>query len=93
MLFGDSEINSRIILMVKINHNSNSLFPVIIQAGLDPFHAGVRLNFGTSETSEIIMADLLNAAELGVLRPEEFGKNAVKFGWELWEKESEVASG
>jgi len=29
------------------------------------------------------MVDLLKAAELGVIRTEEFRKNAVKFGWEL----------
>jgi hypothetical protein len=37
------------------------------------------------------MADLIRAAELGLMRPEEFRKNAVKFGWELWQKtEGEV---
>ncbi|HIJ08260.1 TPA: hypothetical protein HA274_02790, partial [Candidatus Bathyarchaeota archaeon] len=28
---------------------------------------------------------LIHAAQLGLIRPEEFRKNAVKFGWELWE--------
>ena len=32
------------------------------------------------------MAGLIRAAELGLIRPEEFRKNAVKFGWELWQK-------
>jgi hypothetical protein len=30
---------------------------------------------------------MLKAAELGLIRPEEFRKNAAKFGWELWEQE------
>jgi len=29
--------------------------------------------------------------ELGLIRPEEFRKNAVKWGWELWKKPSETA--
>ena len=45
----------------------------------------VRLNWGSPETPELIPADLINAAQLGLIRPEEFRKNAVKFGWELWE--------
>jgi len=60
--------------------------PVIRQAGLDPVQAGVRLNFGTPVKPEIVMTDLLKAAEIGLIRKEEFRKNAVKFGWELWEK-------
>jgi hypothetical protein len=35
------------------------------------------------------MADMLKAAELGLIRPEEFRKNAAKFGWELWEQETQ----
>lgn len=63
--------------------------PVIEQAGLDALEAEVRLNWGVPEKPEIEMGDLLKAAELALIRPEEFRKNAVKFGWELWEKESE----
>ena len=37
------------------------------------------------------MADMLKAAELGLIRQEEFRKNAVKFGWQLWEKAPETA--
>jgi len=33
------------------------------------------------------MADMLKAAELNFIRPEEFRKNAMKFGWELWDVE------
>jgi hypothetical protein len=31
------------------------------------------------------MSDILKAAEQGLIRQEEFRKNAVKFGWQLWE--------
>jgi len=53
----------------------------------------VRLNWGSPEVPEIVLADIIKAAELGLIRPEEFRKNAVKFGWELWEAEqSDVLS-
>jgi hypothetical protein len=58
---------------------------VAADSGLDPVKASVRLNFGAPETPEVIAADLIHAAELGLIRSEEFRKNAVKFGWELWE--------
>jgi hypothetical protein len=35
-----------------------------------------------------VPADLIHAAQLNLIRPEEFRKNAVKFGWELWEPKS-----
>jgi hypothetical protein len=43
------------------------------------------LNFGSPETPEIVPAALIKATELGLVRAEEFRKNAVKFGWELWD--------
>ncbi len=58
---------------------------IIAQTGLDPVKAKVRLNFGSPETPELNPADLIKAAELGLVRAEEFRKNAVKFGWELWD--------
>jgi hypothetical protein len=58
---------------------------VLKQAGFEPEEAGIRLNWGSPETPEVIAADLIHAAELGLIRSEEFRKNAVKFGWELWE--------
>jgi len=62
------------------------IFSVIVdQAGLDSIKAKVRLNFGTPETPELVIADLIKAAELGLVRAEEFRKNAAKFGWELWD--------
>lgn len=57
----------------------------VAQAGFDSAKAKVRLNFGSPETPELIPSDLIKAAELGLVRPEEFRKNAVKFGWELWD--------
>jgi hypothetical protein len=58
---------------------------MVTQAGLDASKAKVRLNFGNPETPELVPADLIKAAELGLVRSEEFRKNAVKFGWELWD--------
>jgi hypothetical protein len=58
---------------------------VLAQAGLDPADAQPRLHWGSPEAHEAGVADMLKAAELGLIRPEEFRKNAVKLGWELWE--------
>jgi hypothetical protein len=63
------------------------IFSVAVsQVGLDPVKAQVRLNWGVEEAPEVVVTDMLRAAELGLIRMEEFRKNAVKFGWELWEK-------
>jgi hypothetical protein len=59
---------------------------VLAQAGVDPAGAQARLHWGSPKTQETSMADMLRAAELGFIRAEEFRKNAVKLGWELWEK-------
>ncbi len=64
---------------------------IVAQNGLDPTKAKVRLNFGSSETPELVAADIIKAAELGLIRAEEFRKNAVKFGWELWDTQPEAA--
>lgn len=65
--------------------------PVLLQAGFEPAKAKVRLQWGSPhETPEIELADMLTAAELRLIRPDEFRKNAVKFGWELWEPQSET---
>ena len=50
-----------------------------------PAKAKVRLNFGSPRNTRVSPADLIKAAELGLVRAEEFRKNAVKFGWELWD--------
>jgi len=59
--------------------------PILTQAGLDPAKAQVRLNWSSLKTQEISMTDILKAAEQGLIRQEEFRKNAIKFGWQLWE--------
>jgi len=59
---------------------------VLAQEGLDPSKAQVRLHWGSPRTQEASVADMLKAAELKLIRGEEFRKNAVKFGWELWEE-------
>ena len=64
---------------------------IVAQNGLDPTKAKVRLNFGSLETPELVAADIIKAAELGLIRAEEFRKNAVKFGWELWDTQPEAA--
>ncbi len=53
----------------------------------------LRLNYGSPETPELVPAVLIKAAEIGLVRPEEFRKNAVKFGWELWEQKSAPTNG
>ncbi|MGD6810667.1 MAG: hypothetical protein ACQCN3_13300 [Candidatus Bathyarchaeia archaeon] len=65
----------------------------VSQAGFDAANAKVRLNFGSPETPELVPADLIRATELGLVRAEEFRKNAVKFGWELWEEKSTPTTG
>jgi hypothetical protein len=63
---------------------------VVAQSGFDAVKAKVRLNFGSPETPELNPADLIKAAELGLIRAEEFRKNAVKFGWELWDAQPQA---
>jgi len=59
--------------------------PLLRQSGFDPLMVKIRLNWGSPETPEIVPSDLIHAAQLGLIRPEEFRKNAVKFDWELWD--------
>jgi len=61
--------------------------PVVEQAGYDPIQAGVRLNWGMPEKPEIIIADLIKAADLGLIRADEFRTIMKKSGWELTEPE------
>ena len=63
---------------------------VLRQAGFNPSVAKVRLNWSSPEVPELVPADLIRAAELGLIRVDEFRKNAVKFGWELWEDKAAV---
>jgi hypothetical protein len=67
-------------------HIEREIFDVVlVQAGFDAAEARVRLNWGVEKAPEIVLADMLKAAELGLIRQEEFRKNAVKFGWQLWD--------
>ncbi|MEM3577567.1 MAG: hypothetical protein QXX51_03820 [Candidatus Bathyarchaeia archaeon] len=67
-------------------HVEREIFDAVLtQAGFDAAEARVRLNWGAEKIPEIVLADMLKAAELGLIRPEEFRKNAVKFGWQLWD--------
>jgi hypothetical protein len=50
----------------------------------------VVFDWAVPETSEFVLPDLIHAAQLGLIRPEEFRKNAVKFSWELWEAKPET---
>ncbi len=63
------------------------LFDVALaQEGVDAEKAQARLHWGSPKTQDANIADMLRAVELGFIRTEEFRKNAVKLGWELWEK-------
>ncbi len=73
---------------IKRQMEREIFLPVLIYADRLPELAKVRLNWGTPETPELVPADLIHAAQLQLIRPEEFRKNAVKFGWELWEQKT-----
>ncbi|MCW4024106.1 MAG: hypothetical protein NWF01_03610 [Candidatus Bathyarchaeota archaeon] len=62
---------------------------VLLQAGLNPAKAQTRLNWSPIKMQQTNLADLLKAAEQNLIRPEEFRKNAIKFGWQLWEPETQ----
>jgi hypothetical protein len=64
---------------------------VLIQNGLDPVKAKGRLNWGSPDTPEVTMADLIAAADKGLIRRDEFRKNAAKSGWELSEPDPKAA--
>ena len=67
-------------------HVERELFcPVLTQAGLNPQKAQPRLNWSPYKTQQPSMTDLLKAAEQGLIRQDEFRKNAGKFGWQLWD--------
>jgi hypothetical protein len=69
------------------------LFSVVLaQAGFDPEKAQARLHWGSPQTREVNVTDLLKATELGFIRQEEFRKNALKFGWELWQQPQSATS-
>ena len=65
---------------------------VLTQAGLNAAQAQVRLHWSPYKAKEVSVADLLKAAEQGLIRQDEFRKNAAKFGWQLWENTGKVAA-
>jgi len=65
---------------IKRQVERNVFDAVLRQASFNPLEAKVRLNWGSPETPELVPSDLIHAAQLGLIRPEEFRKNAVKFG-------------
>ncbi len=72
----------------KVEHE---LFDAVLtQAGLDPSKAQARLNWSPYKTKEANVTDLLKAAEQGLIRQEEFRKNASKFGWQLWDSKGDT---
>ncbi|MCW3994587.1 MAG: hypothetical protein NWE98_00350 [Candidatus Bathyarchaeota archaeon] len=64
---------------------------VLLQAGFNPAQAQARLHWSPYKAKELSTADLLKAAEQKLIRPEEFRKNASKFGWQLWEEPQQTA--
>jgi hypothetical protein len=72
----------------------HELFDLVLkQAGLDPSQAQARLIWNPYKAKEANIADLLKAAEQGLIRQEEFRKNATKFGWQLWDAALEGTGG
>ncbi len=65
---------------------------VLAQAGLNPLKAEARLHWNNYKTQEPNIADLLKAAEQGLIRSDEFRKNAVKFGWQLEDAKKEATA-
>ncbi len=59
--------------------------PILTQAGFDPQKTQPRLNWNPHKTPQPQMTDLLKASEQGLIRQDEFRKNATKYGWQLWE--------
>jgi hypothetical protein len=57
--------------------------PIVQQEGYDPHKAGCRLNWGIPEKPQIVVADILRAAELQLISPIEFRGMMKKVGWEL----------
>jgi hypothetical protein len=61
------------------------IFDAVLKGKFDSVQAAVRLNWGSPETPELLISDLISAAEKNLIRPDEFRKNASKAGWELWD--------
>ncbi len=62
----------------------NEIFVLIVQQkGYDPRGVGCRLNWGTPERPQIVVADIIRAAELQLISSTEFRGIMKKVGWEL----------
>jgi len=57
--------------------------PITEQAGYNPKKAHIRLNWGTPKKPDIAVADILRAAELELISPEEFRSLMREMGWKL----------
>ena len=55
--------------------------PIIQQERYDPKNASCRLNWGTPEKPQIVIADILKAAELKLITMEEFRNITKELGW------------
>lgn len=64
--------------------------PVVKQASYDMQKAAVRLNWGMPERPEIVITDLIKAAELQLIRQDEFRKIMKNVGWELTEPADKI---
>jgi hypothetical protein len=78
--------------MIKRRVEREIFTPILRQNGFDPAKNQVRLNWGNQKAPELTASDLISAADKGLIRKEEFRKNAIKIlGWELWEEQSQNA--
>jgi len=60
---------------------------VLTQAGYDPVQAQIRLNWGVPDKPEIIVADIMKAAEDNLISRDEFRSIVRELGWKLEEIE------
>lgn len=63
--------------------------PILSQKGLEPSKTQARLHWSPHKAKEVNIGDLLKAAEQGLIRQDEFRKNAISFGWQLWDVKSD----
>ncbi len=89
------EIADRLVMPINrlIKREIEELWRRVLKSNapeIDPVKAAVRLNWGTQETPTITAADLIAAAEKGLISKVDFVKNAVKvLHWEITEPTSE----
>jgi len=56
---------------------------VVLEARFDPKKAAVRLNWGVSERPELVVKDILDAFEKGMINREEARKMLANMGWRV----------